>query len=91
MVVELLYANSNVQLGIARLIAAAMSWKTSGKLLSGPPTSSNANKLDSRFKPNLGGRNAFQREQHLARHYGDSNDPVPQGRTEWDVLKENHR
>lgn len=68
-----------------------MSWKTSGKLLSGPPTNSNTNKLDPRFKPNLGGLNAFQREQQLVGRYGGRAPDPEVRRSEWDVLKENHR
>lgn len=68
-----------------------MSWKTSGKLLSGPPTSSNTNKLDPRFRPNLGGLSAFQREQQLVARYGGYEAPQEERKSEWDVLKENHR
>ena len=67
-----------------------MSWKTSGQLLKGPPTSTNSQSLDRRFKPNLGGLNAFQREQQLSRYYKGDEHRV-EGKTEWDVLRENHR
>jgi protein FRA10AC1 len=78
-----------------------MSWKTAGKLVSGPPiasgsgsgSGSNSNSNDRRFKQNTGGLSAFQREQQFAAHYG-RHDAMPQeteGRTDWDVLKENHR
>jgi protein FRA10AC1 len=79
-----------------------MSWKTSGRLLSGPPSANHTDaasdpsnfsaSVGSRLKPNLGGLTAFQREQQLAARYGDYA-RVPEGpmRSEWDVLRENHR
>jgi protein FRA10AC1 len=71
-----------------------MSWKQAGgKLVSGPPTASgSSNSNDRRFKQNTGGLNAFQREQQFAAHYGRRDSIVEErGRTDWDVLKENHR
>jgi protein FRA10AC1 len=71
-----------------------MSWKQAGgKLVSGPPTASSSSKSnDRRFKQNTGGLNAFQREQQFAAHYGRHDTHVEErGRTDWDVLKENHR
>lgn len=73
-----------------------MSWKTAGgKQISGPPTAStsNSNVNDKRFRQNTGGLNAFQREQQFAAHYGRQDTQVAEvrGRTDWDVLKENHR
>ncbi|ORX34150.1 folate-sensitive fragile site protein Fra10Ac1-domain-containing protein [Kockovaella imperatae] len=68
-----------------------MSWKSSGQLVKGPLTSSNHHKLDPRYRPNLGGLTAFQREQQLARHYGSGQAGPSTVKTEWDVLKENHR
>ena len=71
-----------------------MSWKQAGgKLVSGPPTASgSSNSNDRRFKQNTGGLNAFQREQQFAAHYGRHDTQVEErGRTDWDVLKENHR
>jgi protein FRA10AC1 len=78
-----------------------MSWRTAGKLVSGPPTASGSGSTstlnDKRYKPNLGGLNAFQREQQFASHYSSKGKGKGreefrmEGRTDWDVLKENHR
>lgn len=72
-----------------------MPWNDAGKLLSGPPTASGSksNGIDRRYRPNLGGLNAFQREQQLAARYSrKGKEPAElEGRTDWDVLKENHR
>ena len=71
-----------------------MSWKQAGgRVVSGPPTASgSSNSKDRRFKQNTGGLNAFQREQQFAAHYGRHDTHVEErGRTDWDVLKENHR
>jgi protein FRA10AC1 len=72
-----------------------MSWKTAGKLVAGPPIASGSGSTSSiRYRPNLGGLNAFQREQEFASHYSSSKKgkkPETQGRTDYDVLKENHR
>lgn len=73
-----------------------MSWKTAGgKQISGPPTASTStpNVNDKRFRQNTGGLNAFQREQQFAAHYGRqvTKETGVEGRTDWDVLKENHR
>lgn len=71
-----------------------MSWRTAGgRVVSGPPTASgSSNPNDRRFKQNTGGLNAFQREQQFAAHYGRHDTQVEErGRTDWDVLKENHR
>jgi len=72
-----------------------MSWKQAGgRVVSSPPTASGSgsNSNDRRFKQNTGGLNAFQREQQFAAHYGRRDTQVEErGRTDWDVLKENHR
>jgi protein FRA10AC1 len=72
-----------------------MSWKAAGgRIVSGPPTASGSgsNPNDKRFRQNTGGLNAFQREQQFAAHYGRHDIQVEErGRTDWDVLKENHR
>jgi len=72
-----------------------MSWKQAGgRVVSGPPTASGSgsNSNDKRFKQNTGGLNAFQREQQFAAHYGRQDTHTEErGRTDWDVLKENHR
>lgn len=73
-----------------------MSWKSAGKLLSGPPiaSGSRSNGVDKRLRPNHGGLNAYQREQEFASHYSSRKGKEPeglQGKTDWDVLKENHR
>jgi protein FRA10AC1 len=71
-----------------------MSWRQAGgRVVSGPPTASgSSNSNDRRFKQNTGGLNAFQREQQFAAHYGRHDTQVEErGRTDWDVLKENHR
>ena len=88
----------NGPLEVAIIIIVKMSWKTAGKLVSGPPIASGSGSIsgsgqqDRRFKPNTGGLNAFQREQQFAAHYGrhDTNSAM-EGKTDWDVLKENHR
>ncbi|OWZ55279.1 protein FRA10AC1 [Cryptococcus neoformans c45] len=68
-----------------------MSWKSSpGILASGPPMSSSSNPVINRIKPNPSGLSAFQREA-LVSSYGPSSSMQPKVRTEWDVLKENHR
>nr|KIR87508.1 protein FRA10AC1 [Cryptococcus tetragattii IND107] len=68
-----------------------MSWKSSpGVLASGPPMSSSSNPVINRIKPNPSGLSAFQREA-LVSPYGASSSIQPKVRTEWDVLKENHR
>ncbi|RXK42048.1 hypothetical protein M231_00770 [Tremella mesenterica] len=48
-------------------------------------------RTDKRFRNNTGGLSAFQREQRLVSHYGPKDDVTPSGRSEWDVLRENHR
>lgn len=71
-----------------------MSWKRSGQLISGPPSSSSdfagPSKLSDRIRPN-GGVNTFQRERELASRYGGPSYAEAPRKTEWDVLKENHR
>ncbi|KIR67472.1 protein FRA10AC1 [Cryptococcus bacillisporus CA1873] len=68
-----------------------MSWKSSpGVLASGPPMSSSSNPVINRIRPNPSGLSAFQREA-LVSSYGPSSSIQPKVRTEWDVLKENHR
>ncbi|KAL7423576.1 hypothetical protein Q5752_001156 [Cryptotrichosporon argae] len=78
-----------------------MSWKTAGKLVSGPPAaagsasgtthgaSGDGLSLAQRHRPNRGGLSAYERERQLAA-YGEAA-PRVEGRTEWDVLRENHR
>lgn len=83
-----------------------MSWKRSGTLLSGPPTLSGRStevdessagpsgpRIIDRLRPNTGGLNAFQRERQIVGRYGDygSGSAVERGKSEWEVLKENHR
>lgn len=82
-----------------------MSWKTSGKLISGPPTLSghapssrdtqaglSSSRLMDRLRPNTSGMNAYQREKQVSARYGDAyRSKEEERRTEWDVLKENHR
>ena len=73
-----------------------MSWKTAGKLVSGPPTASGSGSGSaSKYRQNTGGLNAFQREQQFAAHYSRKDREVQEfgkeGKTDWDVLKENHR
>jgi hypothetical protein len=81
---------------------AKMSWKTSGKLISGPPTLSgnshdgpgpSSSRLMDRLRSNASGLNAYQRERQIVARYGDASrhDEYTERRTEWDVLKENHR
>lgn len=57
-------------------------------------------RLVDRLKQNTGGLSAFQRERQLVARYGDygveaggsgSGKGKERGKTEWDVLKENHR
>jgi protein FRA10AC1 len=73
-----------------------MSWKTAGKLVSGPPTASGSGS-SVKYRQNTGGLNAFQREQQFAAHYSrkdreiDDGEFGKDGKTDWDVLKENHR
>ncbi|ORY24693.1 folate-sensitive fragile site protein Fra10Ac1-domain-containing protein [Naematelia encephala] len=74
-----------------------MSWKNAGTLLNGPPTLPSgpptSSSIAKRYPPNLGGRTAFQRERELAARYGVSESDLkpPRGKTEWDILRENHR
>lgn len=84
--------------GSTTVTVVEMSWKTAGRLVSGPPTASGSGsgsaQQDRRFRPNTGGLNAFQREQQFAAHYGrHGHDTIHEmeGKTDWDVLKENHR
>lgn len=93
-----MYAHWSPTLAIA-LNLTVMSWRDAGKLLSGPPTASGSasgsksNGNDRRYRANLGGLNAYQREQEFASHYSrKGKEPTElQGRTDWDVLKDNHR
>lgn len=68
----------------------------SAHLHSGPPSASSSSWTDpslaTRLRPNLSGLTAFQREQQFSKHYSDaSRVPSPPKRSEWDVLRENHR
>ncbi|RSH90458.1 hypothetical protein EHS25_001063 [Saitozyma podzolica] len=67
----------------------------SAHLHSGPPSASSSwtgPSLATRLRPNLSGLTAFQREQQFSKHYSDpSRIPSPPKRSEWDVLRENHR
>ncbi|GFZ43366.1 hypothetical protein JCM24511_01086 [Saitozyma sp. JCM 24511] len=68
----------------------------SAHLHSGPPSASSSSwtgpSLATRLRPNLSGLTAFQREQQFSKHYSDaSRVPSPPKRSEWDVLRENHR
>lgn len=58
----------------------------------GPSSGSSARLVD-RLRPNNGGMNVFQRERQVVARYGDAYADGGGGekRTEWDVLKENHR
>jgi len=73
-----------------------MSWKYAGHLLSGPPSSSTPSNsgpssIPKHLRPNTNGLNAFQRERQLSTHYKAFDGPAQIVRSEWDVLKENHR
>lgn len=52
--------------------------------------SSSSNPVINRIRPNPSRLSAFQREA-LVSSYGPSSSIQPKVRTEWDVLKENHR
>jgi hypothetical protein len=75
-----------------------MSWKHAGHLISGPPSSSaphsssSSPSIPKHLRPNSHGLNAFQRERQLAAHYkAFDGGPAESVRSEWDVLRENHR
>ncbi|KAK6907649.1 hypothetical protein I203_101647 [Kwoniella mangroviensis CBS 8507] len=73
----------------------AMSWKSAGQLISGPPSSSSSEPVFKRLRPNSYGSSAFQRDTAHLSHYGPNSDLVAADlksrKSDWDVVKENHR
>ncbi|WWC96659.1 hypothetical protein V866_003531 [Kwoniella sp. B9012] len=72
-----------------------MSWKSAGQLISGPPSSSSSEPVVKRLRPNSYGSSAFQRDTAHLSHYGPNSDLVAADlksrKSDWDVVKENHR
>jgi hypothetical protein len=74
-----------------------MSWKGRGSLASGPPLASGGTgeRLIDRYRPNGEGITAFERDTRGAEWYRRPNAEKGawegERKSEWDVLKENHR
>ncbi|WWC68357.1 uncharacterized protein I206_102282 [Kwoniella pini CBS 10737] len=76
-----------------------MSWKSAGQLISGPPSSSlpstSSEPIYKRIKPNSNGITVYQKESSFVKHYGIDKDALTREekkrKSDWDVIKENHR
>jgi hypothetical protein len=73
-----------------------MSWRGRGSLADGPPLASGGTgkRLVDRYRPHADGIGAFERETRGAQWYHrgpGSGAWEGERRSEWDVLKENHR